>query len=54
MGDYLVVGTVVEANLSIEGKRQLKPMEELNPDELEERIRMEDAYHDFEFEEDLK
>lgn len=50
-GDYVHVGTIVELRLSVTGLRDLKPIEELTAEELEERIRMEDAYHDFEFDE---
>ena len=53
-GDFIAVGTIVELSLSITGIRDLRPREELTPEELAERIRMEDAYHEFEPDEELK
>lgn len=48
--DLHVIGTVVEVRLSLTAVRDLKPREELSPEELEVRDLMVRTFNDFDFE----
>lgn len=50
-GDFEEMGTIIEASLKTTGLKDLKPGEELTPEELELRNRIDEMFHDFEFDE---
>lgn len=48
-GDYTRIGTIIEASVMSRGFRILRPDEELSRFEIDERERINDMYHDFEY-----
>jgi hypothetical protein len=50
-GDYTEMGTIIEASMKAIRFRDLKPREELSPEEQIIRDEIEELYHEFEFDE---